>query len=36
MLYYVKTTVYKAGYNTAGHLYNLVTKIVTKYPILAT
>ena len=30
------TTVYKAGYNKAGHLCNLVTKNVTKYPVLAT
>ena len=30
------TTVYKAGFSKVGHLYNLVTKKVTKYPILAT
>ena len=30
------TTVYKAGLSKVGHLYNLVTKNVTKYPVLAT
>ena len=30
------TTVYKAGFSTVGHLNNLVTKIITKYPVLAT
>ena len=31
-----KTTVHKAGLSTVGHLYNLVTNNVTKYPVLAT
>ena len=31
-----KTTVYKAGLSTVGHLYNLVTKNVTKYVVLTT
>ena len=30
------TTVYKAGFSKVGHLYNLVTKNVTKYPVLVT
>ena len=30
------TTVYKAGLSTLNDLYNLVTKNVTKYPVLAT
>ena len=30
------TTVYKAGLSKVGDLYNLVTKTVTKYPVLAT
>ena len=30
------TTVYKAGLSKVEHLYNLVTKNVTKYPVLAT
>ena len=30
------TTVYKAALSTVGHLNNLVTKIITKYPVLAT
>ena len=30
------TTVYKAGYSKSDDLYNLVTKIVTKYPVLTT
>ena len=29
-------TVYKAGLSTVGHLYNLVTKNVTKYAVLTT
>ena len=29
-------TVYKAGLSKVGDLYNLVTKNVTKYPVLAT
>ena len=29
-------TVYKAGLSTVGHLNNLVTKNITKYPVLAT
>ena len=32
----VKTTVYKAGLSTVGDLYNLLTKIITKYPVLTT
>ena len=31
-----KTTVYKAGLSTVGHLYNLETKNVTKYAVLTT
>ena len=31
-----QTTVYKAGFSTVGDLYNLITKIITKYPVLAT
>ena len=30
------TTVYKEGLSTVGHLYNLLTKNVTKYPVLTT
>ena len=30
------TTVYKAGLSKVEHLNNLVTKIITKYPVLAT
>ena len=30
------TTIYKAGFSTVGHLNNLVTKIITKYTVLAT
>ena len=30
------TTVYKAGLSKVGHLYNLVTKDVTKYAVVAT
>ena len=30
------TTVYKADLSTVGDLYNLVTKIITKYPVKAT
>ena len=30
------TTCIKAGLSTVGDLYNLVTKNVTKYPVLAT
>ena len=30
------TTIYKAGFSTVRHLYNLVTKFVTKYPVLTT
>ena len=30
------TTVYKAGLSKVGDLYNLVTKIITKYPVLTT
>ena len=30
------TTVYKVGLSKVGDLYNLVTKNVTKYPVLAT
>ena len=30
------TTCIEAAYNKAGDLYNLVTKIITKYPDLAT
>ena len=30
------TTVYKAGLSTVEHLYNLVTKIITKYSVLTT
>ena len=30
------TTVYKAGLSKVGHLNNLVTKIITKYPVLKT
>ena len=30
------TTVYKAGLSTVGDLYNLVTKIITNYPVLTT
>ena len=30
------TTVYKAGLSKVRDLYNLVTKYVTKYPVLAT
>ena len=30
------TTVYKAGLSTLNDLYNLVTKIITKYPVLTT
>ena len=29
-------TVYKAGLSKVEHLNNLVTKIITKYPVLAT
>ena len=32
----IYTTVYKAGLSKVGHLYNLVTKDVTKYPVLTT
>ena len=28
------TTVYKAGFSKVGHLNNVVTKIITKYPVL--
>ena len=35
MLWY-NTTVYKAGLSTVEHLYNLVTKNVTKYAVQAT
>ena len=28
------TTVYKAGLSTVGDLYNLVTIIITNYPVL--
>ena len=31
-----RTTAYKAGLSTVGHLYNLVTKNVTKYAVLTT
>ena len=31
-----RTTVYKAGFNKLDDLYNLVTKIITKYPVLTT
>ena len=30
------TTVYKAGYNKVLDLYNLITKIIAKYPDLTT
>ena len=30
------TTIYKAGLNTLDDLYNLGTKIITRYPVLAT
>ena len=30
------TTICKAGFSTVGHLNNLVTKIITKYPVLTT
>ena len=30
------TSVYKAGFSTVEHLNNLVTKIITKYPVLTT
>ena len=30
------TTVYKAGFSKLDDLYNLVTKIITKYPVLTT
>ena len=30
------TTVYKAGLSKLDDLYNLVTKIITKYPVLTT
>ena len=30
------TRVYKAGFSKVGHLYNLVTKHVTKYAVVAT
>ena len=30
------TTVYKAGLSKVGDLYNLVTKIITNYPVLTT
>ena len=30
------TTVYKAGLSTVRDLYNLVTKNITKYPVLVT
>ena len=30
------TTVYKAGFSKVGDLYNLMSKIITKYPVLAT
>ena len=33
-MWYHVTTVYKAGFSTVGHLYNLVTKNVTKYAVL--
>ena len=33
---YPITTVYKAGLSTLDDLYNLVTKIITKYPFLTT
>ena len=31
---YTSTTVYKAGFSTPDDLYNLVTKIITNYPVL--
>ena len=31
-----RTTVYKAGLSKLDDLYNLVTKIITKYPVLTT
>ena len=31
-----RTTVYKAGLNKLDDLYNLVTKTITKYPVLTT
>ena len=31
-----QTTVYKAGLSKVEHLNNLVTKIITKYPVLTT
>ena len=30
----ILTTVYKAGFSTLDDLYNLITKIITKYPVL--
>ena len=30
------TAIYKAGFSTVGHLKNLVTKNITKYPVLTT
>ena len=30
------TTVYKAGLSKLDDLYNLVTKLITKYPVLTT
>ena len=30
------TTVYKASFSKLDDLYNLVTKIITKYPVLTT
>ena len=36
MAHTISTTVYKAGFSTVEHLNNLVTKIITKYPVLAT
>ena len=31
-----RTTVYKADFSKLDDLYNLVTKIITKYPVLTT
>ena len=33
---YPNTTIYKAGFSTLDDLYILVTKIITKYPVLTT
>ena len=31
-----QTTIYNAGFSKVGHLNNLVTKIITKYPVFTT